>query len=282
MVIALPEHGGCAVFAPFEVAVEIGNVVETALVGDFGNGLGGVEQQAGGVSQADVQQALDKSEAGAALKEFTEGNLRHVGNGGDFRQMNLPLVVGHEVIHHPVHTATLETGVFRPLGKVEVAQQADFRTGGKLVENGKQLDYARETRFFVQTQDFLGHAFGEFFGEYNAPGRVFEHTADERELVAVEQRIGQQVVVKLDGDLGNHFRFALVCEPGVLDVVAHKHQIDVADHFHTVAHNAPTARGVDDQVKLVFLVPVQGKIEGAFEALKKRKAILLCEGNDFG
>ena len=45
-------------FPLLEDTVEVGEIVETAVVADLADGVGGVDQQAGGIAQADVDDVV--------------------------------------------------------------------------------------------------------------------------------------------------------------------------------------------------------------------------------
>jgi hypothetical protein len=63
--ICFPEIFGDAEFLTFKYAVEVGDIVEAAFIGYFGNGVGGVYQHARRVAQADLVQAVNKGFTGA-------------------------------------------------------------------------------------------------------------------------------------------------------------------------------------------------------------------------
>ena len=70
---AFPEVLGGAAFLFLKDAVEIGDIVEAAVIGHFRNGLGGVDEHAGGMAEADLGQAVYKGIAGPLLEKAAEG-----------------------------------------------------------------------------------------------------------------------------------------------------------------------------------------------------------------
>lgn len=56
--VVLTELFRGAPFSLFEDAVEVGEVVEATVVADLADGVGGVDQQAGGIAQADVDDVV--------------------------------------------------------------------------------------------------------------------------------------------------------------------------------------------------------------------------------
>ena len=63
--IELSELLGRAIFLLLEDTVEVGKIVETTFVADFGNGHGGVYQQAAGKTDADVNDIIRQCLSGA-------------------------------------------------------------------------------------------------------------------------------------------------------------------------------------------------------------------------
>ena len=56
--VVLTELFRGAPFSLFEDAVEVGEVVEATVVADLADGVGGINQQAGGIAQADVDDVV--------------------------------------------------------------------------------------------------------------------------------------------------------------------------------------------------------------------------------
>ena len=91
-------------FFAFEGPVEIGNAAKAAGGGDLSNGCLCINEQAGGMSEADVIQEVDEVDAGLCFEEAAEGGLCHVHEFGCFGQSHRAVEVGiHKVdeLFHP-------------------------------------------------------------------------------------------------------------------------------------------------------------------------------------
>ena len=74
-----PELSWRTAFFLFKNPVEIRYVVKPAVIGHFSNGIGGLNEDAAGVSQADFRQTVDKSIARPLTKKPAERDIGHVG-----------------------------------------------------------------------------------------------------------------------------------------------------------------------------------------------------------
>ena len=68
---------GAAVFLP-EYAVEVGEVVKSAVKGNLRHGLGGVDEKTGGMPQSNLVQTFNKGSARSLLNKAAERYFRHV------------------------------------------------------------------------------------------------------------------------------------------------------------------------------------------------------------
>ena len=94
--IGFPEIFRNTEFLTFKDPVEIGYVVEPAFISDLGDGVGRIDQHAGGMAKADLVQAVDKGFSGAFFYKAAEGNFRHADQVCHFTQRYLFIVV---VVH---------------------------------------------------------------------------------------------------------------------------------------------------------------------------------------
>ena len=84
--IVFPELFGCApLFLP-EQAIEVGDIIEPAIVSYFCYRLGCIYQQSRCMAQPHFQQAIHKSDTGPVFKKTAEGNVCHIRQPGYFRQ----------------------------------------------------------------------------------------------------------------------------------------------------------------------------------------------------
>ena len=81
---AFPEIFRRAVFLLFKNAVEVGDIIKPAVVGNFGNRLRGIDKHAGSMSQPYFRQAVDKGIAGTLFKKPAKGSVGHIGQPGHF------------------------------------------------------------------------------------------------------------------------------------------------------------------------------------------------------
>lgn len=83
--VVLPEFFWCASFFLPEETVEIGYIIEPAIISYFCYRLGSVYQQPGCMAQPHFQQTVHESDAGPVFKETAERNIRHICQFGYFR-----------------------------------------------------------------------------------------------------------------------------------------------------------------------------------------------------
>jgi hypothetical protein len=82
----LPEFLGRAGLFLFEDPVEVGDIIEAAVVGYLSNGMRRVDEHSGSMSQSYLIQAVDKSIARPLFDEPAKGDLRHIYHPCDFTQ----------------------------------------------------------------------------------------------------------------------------------------------------------------------------------------------------
>jgi len=66
-------------FFLFEYPVEIRDIIEPAMIGDFGNRVRGINQDAARMTQSDLRQAINKCIARPLSEKSAERNITHVG-----------------------------------------------------------------------------------------------------------------------------------------------------------------------------------------------------------
>lgn len=87
--------------------------------------------------------------------------------------------------------------------------------------------------------------------------------------------------MELDGDLPYFLAFAMVGEPGMLQVTAYQHQFQLVNIFNVIANDPPGVFGVLNKIKLKFFVVMKREIELRFDAGEQRKAIALRKRGNF-
>lgn len=78
LAVVLAELAGGNSFSLLEDAVEVGHIVESAIVTDFRNRVGRVDQCPGGCSQTYVGQEIDETFGCVLLHKAAERRLAHV------------------------------------------------------------------------------------------------------------------------------------------------------------------------------------------------------------
>lgn len=91
--VAFPEFFRRAALFLFEQPVKVGDVVESAIVRHFRDGLGSINQQTGRMTQSHFQEAIHKRDAGAGFEEAAKGNIGHICQLGHFGERDLFLKI---------------------------------------------------------------------------------------------------------------------------------------------------------------------------------------------
>src|SRR5450631_3510408 len=91
-----PEFLGGAILFLFENPVEVGDIVEPAVVGYFRNGMGRIDQHPGCMAQPDLIQAVDEGVSRSFFDEAAEGYFRHTHQFGYLTQADRLIIT---VIH---------------------------------------------------------------------------------------------------------------------------------------------------------------------------------------
>ena len=92
--IVFAELFGRTIFLLLENTVEVGQVVESALITDFGHGHGRVYQQAAGKTDTDIDDIIRKCLSGTELEETAERGRCHTYQVGHVLQTDFfPVIV---------------------------------------------------------------------------------------------------------------------------------------------------------------------------------------------
>ena len=98
--IAFAELAWRASFLLLEDAVEVAEVVESAIKTNLTDALGGIYQHAGSITQTQVDDILRNISAGMELKETAERTAAHACKRGKLRQTEfIHIVLGDEILH---------------------------------------------------------------------------------------------------------------------------------------------------------------------------------------
>ena len=263
-----------------EDAVEIGQVVEAALVADFGNVPRRVHQQPGGVAQLDVDQVVRQRPPRAELEKAAEGRRAHAHHRGQVRQLERLQVMRVDVLLDFHDPAAL--GALRRMGKGGAGEDAGLVGRSQLIEQQEELEELPETVLLrrecvddVIDLDDVRHREGQ------AVLRLLQHLADGGELVLGELLRRKHVPRELDRDLPDVLGLALPLLPGVLQVgPADEDEVVVPDRLHAVAHDAAHSGAPLDEVQLELLVLVHRIGEFGLVPLHDVEEVLLRQRGD--
>lgn len=111
--------------------------------------------------------------------------------------------------------------------------------------------------------------------------RIVEHLADAAELVLVDEVAEEEIFRKLDGDLADIFRRAIVLLPYMFQLLAgNQGQVIFADHLHRVAHNASDPFCIFNVIDLKFTVGMEGISKFRFNAVGNVEAVLVRQRSE--
>lgn len=136
-------------FFAFECPVEIGDAAKAAGSGDFGDRSLCIDEQPGGVSEADIIQEVDEVDAGLCLEKAAEGGLCHTYELGCFGQAHRPVEVGIHKVDELFHASAVHIDV---VGVVDLFSRQGPGVGGhgKLIQDGHQLYHGVEACFELE------------------------------------------------------------------------------------------------------------------------------------
>lgn len=272
--------GGAAFFA-FEDAVEIGDVVEATFEADFGDGLCGVDELAGGVADAHVDDVVGECASGTQLEEAAEGGGGHAGQGSHVVEVDGPCIVAVDGFLHLEYAPGVAGGM--DVGEGCGGKQMVVGSDAEKIHDLEQAKHAYETRLrlgeVVETVvDF--HDGGQMEGD--AGLGVGQEGAEATHLGLAEEGTVEEVGGELYGDFAHVGGIAMMVFPTVLYVGAEEDEVVGIDLFDTVADDAACTVAVADEIELVFLVAVDGVVEVGFVAVDEIEAIAVAQGGDFG
>ena len=90
-----------------EDPVEVGKIIETAVITDFGNGTGRVHQQTSGKPQTDINDIVGKSLPRAQPEEAAERNGRHTYHIRQHIQTDILLIMIGNVLLHLLYSPAI-------------------------------------------------------------------------------------------------------------------------------------------------------------------------------
>jgi hypothetical protein len=95
-----------------------------------------------------------------------------------------------------------------------------------------------------------------------------KHLTNGAELVLMNEITKEKILRKLNGDLPDILRGAIMLLPDMLQLLTrNKRKIEFPDHLYGVTHNAPDAFGIFYIVDLELAVRMQGVSEFRFSSI---------------
>ena len=133
----------------FEDPVEVGDIIEAAVVRNFCNGMGGIDQFFGSMSQPDFIQAVNKCIACSLFYEPTEGNFRHIDQPGNFTERNCAVII---MIHdtEKLFQCVLLLELNCSLLKLALDKCAHIAGNGEIMQDRHQFQHGIKPIFFIQ------------------------------------------------------------------------------------------------------------------------------------
>lgn len=267
---------GDEAFSFFEDAVEVGEAGEAAFEGDLADGGGGVDEETGGVADADVVQVVDEGDAGLGLKETAECGFGHLNEIGGFGETDGAAEIFVDEVDDLLDPLAIVVDQFGVIGYI-FAEGAGVGRERKLVEDGHQLEHGVEPFLFRQGFEPGRDAFDGPARERDAFERALEKTTDKIQLIALQEDLMKQVAVELDRELVDLFAFAFMGKPGVRNIGPHQYQLQVIDLLHAAADDTTDTRRIFDEIQLVFLMVMYREIEFRLVPGIQGEAISFCE-----
>ena len=114
-----------------------------------------------------------------------------------------------------------------------------------------------------------------FPAECDTPFGMAEKLSYANHLVLIEESVGQQVGMKLDGNFMDVFRYIAIVFPSVLQVgIGHQYQFLFVYLLARVPHNALCSFGVLNEIQFTLGMYMDRKIKVRFLALYQNETIL--------
>ena len=114
-----------------------------------------------------------------------------------------------------------------------------------------------------------------FPAECDTPFGMAEKLSYANHLVLIEESVGQQVGMKLDGNFMDVFRYIAIVFPSVLQVgIGHQYQFLFVYLLNRVTHNALCSFGVLNEIQFTLGMYMDRKIKVRFLALYQNETIL--------
>src|SRR5205823_1263820 len=161
----------------FECPVEIGNAAKAAGGGDVGDRGLCIDEQPGGVSEADIIQEVDEVDAGLCLEKAAEGGLCHTDEPGCFGQAYRPVEIGIHKVDELFHAPAVHIDV---VGVVDLfsRQGAGAFGYGELVKDGHELKDRVKAGLTLELFEQGGYLPDRLAGEKDPFQGLFEQVAN--------------------------------------------------------------------------------------------------------
>ena len=285
--IGVAEVGRGTALALLEDTVEVGDIVEARLVTDLHHRHGGIDQEAGCIPEANVDDIIGERTPGPDLEEPAEGRGGHTCHVGHGRKTYLIAEMLVDVVLHLTDAATV--GRCLDGGERCGGEEVEIGLDGELVEYFHQLQDTGETG--LQSRQFIEFAIDAHDGgqtESDAALGILKQLLERGHLTLGQELLTQQVGRELDHVL-THFssgsnidqRFSRHLFPSMLEVTADEGEVKLLARLDAVAHNAAHACAVLHEGKFQLDMLVQGVVVGLLQVVEHIETVLFRKGCDF-
>lgn len=273
MVVVAEGRGGATLLL-LEDAVEVADVVESALVAYLRHVDSAVHQEARGMAEPNVDDVVGDGLARPHPEETAEGGRRHAGDVGEGLKPDFLLEVLVDVFLHPPYPLAL--GRVLDVGEGLAGKQVVVGLEGEFVQNLQQAQHAVESRLRIGDVRQLAIKFhnGRQL-EGNSSLGILEHRPEAAELVLGKELLAQQVERELNGNLVDGMALAVVLVPGVLQAAAHENEVVPAEHLDGIAYDSPCPVAILHEIEFHLVMLVQWIGESLLVPVHHVEAILL-------
>ena len=271
------EWTGSQTLSLLEDPVEVGEVVESAFVGDLRNVLGRVfDQHARSRPKANVVEQIHEALSGMPFDETPERRFAHVHEGLDLGDGYVPVEIIVQELHHLLDARHVVIDVVLDRHGA-LGEDMVIALARQTVEKHQEVKHRIEPVFaaYQVLHDRLDTG-DRLFGECDAAARILEHLLDRIELLLVDEPRFEQIGRKLHADLMDiGILRKIAVQPRVFEVgTRDQDQIPVGYFADGVAHDAGRPPRSAHKVQLVLLVDMHGETEFALVAVEHDEAVL--------
>lgn len=143
----LPELLRGARFLLFKDPVEIGDIVEAAVIGYLGNRMGSIDQHAGSMAQPYFVKAVDEGISSPFFNEPAKGNFGHAHQFRNLTQGDCLVIIMIHVFKCLLDAPAVVGEMF--IGKRGIGKGPHIPGDGQIVKDRKQFQHGIESIFLI-------------------------------------------------------------------------------------------------------------------------------------